>query len=154
MVIYRNNMFKKNLTIYKTCFSALFIFKIEKMADIILKDESYKIIGICMEVHRELGMGFKEIIYKDALNIEFLNHCLPFQREKQFAVEYKGIILPHKFFADFVLYDSIILEIKSASGIIDVFVAQTINYLKASGIKLGIIVNFGERSLTYKRIVF
>lgn len=107
-----------------------------------------------MEVHRELGMGFREIIYKDALNIEFLNHSIPFQRERQFAVEYKGIILPHKFFADFVLYDSIILEIKSASGIIDVLVAQTINYLKASGIKLGIIVNFGERSLTYKRIVF
>jgi len=107
-----------------------------------------------MEVHRVLGMGFKEIIYKDALQIEFESNQMPFEREKRFTVEYKGIQLRNKFNADFVLYNSIIIEVKSASFIVNGFVDQTINYLKASGIKLGIIVNFGERSLTYKRIVF
>jgi GxxExxY protein len=124
------------------------------MADIIFKEESYKIVGICMEVHKQLGMGFKEAVYKDALEIEFKNADISFTREKQFKIEYKGMILPHKYYADFIIYDSIILEVKSTAFIINSFVAQTINYLKASGLKLGIIVNFGEKSLTYKRIVF
>jgi GxxExxY protein len=124
------------------------------MANIILKEESYALIGICMEVHSELGMGFKEVLYKDAIEIELKAKKIPFKREKEFKIEYKGIILPHKFYADFVIDDSIILEVKSASFIINNFVAQTINYLKASGLKLGIIANFGEKSLTYKRIVF
>jgi GxxExxY protein len=107
-----------------------------------------------MEVHTNLGMGFKEAVYKDAVEIEFRSQGVPFVREKQFKIEYKGIVLPHKYYADFIVSDSIILEIKSASFIIDNFIAQTINYLKASGIKLGIIANFGEKSLTYKRVVF
>ncbi len=123
------------------------------MGEIIFKEESYKIIGVCMEVHRNLGMGFKEAVYKDALQVEFKTQGMPFLREKQFKIEYKGIILPHKYYADFILFDSIILEVKSTAFIIDSFVAQTINYLKASGIK-GIIANFGERSLTYKRVIF
>jgi GxxExxY protein len=124
------------------------------MSDIILKEESYKIIGVCMEVHRQLGMGFKEIVYKDALGIEFNNQGIPFSREKQFKIEYKGVILPHKYYADFIIYDAIILEIKSSLFIVNSFVAQTINYLKASGLKPGIIVNFGEKSLSSKRVVF
>jgi len=124
------------------------------MGEIIFKEESYKIIGVCMEVHRNLGMGFKEAVYKDALQVEFKTQGMPFLREKQFKIEYKGIILPHKYYADFILFDAIILEVKSTAFIIDSFVAQTINYLKAPGIKLGIIANFGERSLTYKRVIF
>lgn len=107
-----------------------------------------------MEVHRELGMGFKEIVYKDALEIEMNALGVPFRREKSYPIQYKGKLLGRRYFADFVLYDSIILEVKAASIIINPFVYQTINYLKASGIKLGIIVNFGEKSLTYKRVVF
>ncbi len=107
-----------------------------------------------MEVHTNLGMGFKEAVYKDAVEIELRSQGVPFVREKQFKIEYKGIVLLHKYYADFIVSDSIILEIKSASFIIDNFIAQTINYLKASGIKLGIIANFGEKSLTYKRVVF
>ena len=107
-----------------------------------------------MEVHRNLGIGFKEAVYKDALEVEFKNQQIPFIREKQYKIEYKGVILPHKYYADFIVYNSIILEVKSAASIIDNFVAQTINYLKASGIKLGIIENFGERSFTHKRVVF
>ena len=107
-----------------------------------------------MKVHTQLGMGFKEAVYKDALKLGFRQNDILYLREKKFDVEYKGIILSHKYFADFVMFDQIILELKSSSFIVNNFVAQTIHYLKASGMKLGIIVNFGERSLTYKRIVF
>lgn len=124
------------------------------MAEIILKEESYKIIGACMEVHKELGMGFREIIYKDALEMEFKENNIKFSREKQYDIFYKGKKLPRKYYADFVVFDSIILEVKAAMTIVNPFVYQTINYLKTSGLKLGIIVNFGEKSLTYKRVVF
>ncbi|HEU4861054.1 MAG TPA: GxxExxY protein [Chitinophagaceae bacterium] len=124
------------------------------MGDIILKEESYKIIGACMEVHRELGFGFKEIIYKDALEIEFKSLEIPYQREKLYKIEYKGNILPRRYPADFVIYDLIILEVKAMPMIINNFVLQTRNYLKASGIRLGIIANFGESSFKSKRVVF
>jgi GxxExxY protein len=124
------------------------------MADIILKEESYKIVGACMEVHKELGMGFKEAVYKDALELEFDAGQIPFRREKSYIIRYKGKILPRKYFADFVVFNSIILEAKATPLIINPFVYQTINYLKASGIKPGIIVNFGSKSLTCKRVVF
>ena len=124
------------------------------MSDIILKDESYKIIGACMEVHRELGLGFKEIIYKEALESEFKSLEIPYQREKLYKIEYKGKILPRRYPADFVIYDSIILEVKAMPMIINNFVLQTLNYLKASGIRLGIIANFGESSFKSKRVVF
>lgn len=124
------------------------------MAELVLKDESYQLIGICMEVHRELGMGFKEGIYQDALEIEFENHNILYHRERLFKIEYKGKVLKHRYKADFIVFNQIVLEVKAISFIVDSFVAQTINYLKASGLKLGIIANFGERSLTYKRIVF
>ena len=107
-----------------------------------------------MEVHRELGLGFKEVIYKDAITLELRQRKIPFKREREFRIEYKGVVLPHKYYADFVIDECIILEVKSASFIVNNFVAQTINYLKASGLKLGIIANFGEKSFTYKRVVF
>ena len=128
--------------------------ELHEVADIILKEESYKIVGVCMEVHRELGMGFKEAVYKDALELEFKAAEIPFTREKSYTVRYKGKILPRKYFADFVVFNSIILEVKATPVIINPFVYQTINYLKASGIKLGIIANFGSKSLGYKRVVF
>lgn len=124
------------------------------MPDIILKDESYQIVGICMEVHRELGLGFKEAVYKEALEIEFKEKHIRYEREKLFTIEYKGKILRHKYPADFIVFDQIVLEVKATSLIVDSFVKQTINYLKASGLKLGIIANFGQKSLVTKRIVF
>jgi GxxExxY protein len=124
------------------------------MGEIIFKEESYQLIGICMEVHRQLGMGFKEIVYKDALELELLEAGIPFEREKLYPIEYKERILKHKYSADFVVYGSIILEVKSSSFIIPSFIAQTLNYLKASGLKLGIIANFGEPSFKSKRIIF
>jgi len=124
------------------------------MVEIIYREESYKIVGICMEVHRNLGIGFKEAVYKDALEVEFKALQIPFVREKRYEIEYKGVVLRHRYYADFIIYDSIILEVKSASFIVDNFVAQTINYLRASGIKLGIIANFGEKSFKSRRVVF
>ncbi len=123
------------------------------MTEIIYKSESFKIIGLCMEVHNNLDRGFLEIVYKDALEYEFVKNKIPYEREKEYIVKYKDVILPHKFYADFVVFDKIILEVKGISEIPEEFIAQTINYLKVSGCKLGLIVNFGEMSLKYKRIV-
>jgi len=123
------------------------------MTEIIHKEESFKIIGICMEVHNNLGKGFLEIVYKDALEYELRKNKIPFEREKEYPVKYKDVILPHKFYADFVVFNKIILEVKGMTGIADEHVAQTLNYLKVSGCKLGLIVNFGELSLQYKRVV-
>ena len=120
---------------------------------IIHKEESYQIIGICMEVHNNLGAGFSEIVYKDALELEFKNAKIEYSREKEYTVNYKGFILSHKFYADFVIFDKIILEVKGKNKIADEDIAQCINYLKVSGNNLALLVNFGEPKLNYKRIV-
>ena len=123
------------------------------MNEIIYKEESYQIIGKCFEVHNNLGPGFLEIVYKDALEYEFKKAGIPYDREREYEVNYKGIILPHKFYADFVVFGKIILEVKAVSGIVDEFVAQAINYLKVSNNKLALIVNFGEMKLNSQRVV-
>lgn len=123
------------------------------MSNLIYAEESYKIIGICFEVHNNLGPGFLEIVYKDALEYEFKKAGILYEREKEYKVTYKDIILPHKFYADFVVMDKIILEVKSVSAIVDEFVAQSINYLKVSENKLALLVNFGELKLNSKRLV-
>ena len=117
------------------------------------QEENYKIIGICMEVHRILGAGLLEIVYKDALEIEFKLNDIPYEREKEFSIEYKGNILPHKFYADFIIYDEIILEIKSVKEINNEHIAQTLNYIKLAESQIGIIANFQNKSLTHKRLV-
>jgi GxxExxY protein len=121
--------------------------------NIIYKEESYRIVGICMEIHNYLGHGLSEIVYKEALEIEFRKAGLFYEREKEYEVVYKGVVLPHKFYADFVINEKIILEIKGKSQIVDADLAQAINYLKVSGNKLALIVNFGELKLNYKRII-
>jgi len=118
-----------------------------------LQKESYQIIGICMEVHRILGKGLLEIVYKDAIEYEFNNKKIPYEREKKYTVEYKGIILPHYFFSDFVVFDKIILEVKSQKGIVDEHYRWVINYLGISKCPLGLIINFGENSLVTKRVI-
>jgi len=123
------------------------------MNELIYKDESFRIIGCCIEVHKILGKGFLEVVYKDALEYEFKENDIPYYREKEFPIPYKKTILEHKFFADFTVFDKIILEIKHKDSIIDDHIAQTLNYQKISNYKLGIIVNFGELSLKYKRLV-
>jgi GxxExxY protein len=124
------------------------------MADILFKEESYKIIGACFEVHNILGHGFKEAVYKDALELEFNKLGFPFVREKPFTIIYKEQKLKHFFVADFVVYDTIILEIKIGSYIGEPYIKQTLNYLKASGLRLGMVINFGAPSLNYQRVIF
>jgi len=121
--------------------------------DLLSKDECYKIIGLSMKVHSKLGKGFKEIVYKDALEIEFINNRVTYEREKPFNILYERSILRHRFDADFFVYNSIILEVKAASVIHPDNFRQTLNYLKASQVQLGILINFGEDKLKFKRIV-
>ena len=121
--------------------------------DYLFKDESFKIIGILFEVHKTLGKGFSEIVYKDALEYEFQTNNISYQREKEFVVNYKDTVLKHKFYADFVVFDKIILEIKTVECFNNAHYNQCINYLKVSGNELAILANFNSASLEHKRIV-
>ena len=123
------------------------------MEDYKNKDETYKIIGILFEVHKNLGKGFSEIVYKDALEFEFQQNNVLYQREKEFSVNYKDTILKHKFYADFVVFNEIILEIKTVDCFNNSHYNQCLNYLKVSDNELALLVNFNSISLEYKRIV-
>lgn len=121
--------------------------------ELLFTEYSYAIIGACMEVHNYLGPGFLEAVYKDAIEIEFINRRVYFEREKKYEVFYKGNKLMHYYVADFVVEEAVILEVKAAAAISPLFIAQTINYLKVSGNKLGLLINFGEAKLGVKRLV-
>lgn len=123
------------------------------MSNLIYKEEAYKIIGICMEVHNQLGKGFNEVVYADALEIELNNHNISYSREKKYGIVYKGNLLPHKYKADFIIDDIIVLELKAIDCLVSAHIKQTLNYLAVSKLKLGLLINFGEDSLKYKRIV-
>jgi GxxExxY protein len=100
------------------------------------KEETYDIIGLCMEVHKQLGHGFLELVYNDAIEWEAKTKDILYEGEKEFSIAYKEIILPHKFYADFILFENIILEVKAVGdGISNDFIAQVLNYLKASDCK-------------------
>jgi GxxExxY protein len=123
--------------------------------EFLYRDLTHQIIGICMEVHNNLGHGFLEIVYKDAIDLEAKKRDILTEREKEFKIEYKGTILPHRFFADFVVEQKIIVEVKAAEGgLADENIAQVINYLKVSGCKVGLLVNFGRSKLEFKRLVY
>ena len=123
------------------------------MTNIIYKEESYKIIGACMKVHGSLGSGFLEAVYQEALEDEFLRQGIPFERQVKLNILYNGKLLKKFYKADFVCYDKIIVEIKSAQFLHHDQSKQTLNYVKATQYKLGILVNFGQSSLVYKRLV-
>ena len=124
-------------------------------ADKTLKDqETYKIIGSAMAVHNELGHGFLEAIYHEALQREFNLQDIPFSKEKKLPVYYKKYKLKRYYLADFICYDSVIVEIKALRRLSGNEEAQLINYLKASGLNRGLLINFGAKQLQYKRLVF
>lgn len=123
------------------------------MEQLIYSEEAYEIIGICMEVHKILGKGHSEEVYKDALEYEFQNADIDYSREQKFKIKYKEIILPHTYNADFVIFDKIILEVKAIEILTDSHIKQTLNYLAASKQKLGLLVNFGQDRLVHKRVV-
>ncbi len=123
------------------------------MEEFYLKDETYKIIGICMEVHRILGKGHNENVYGDALEYEFKINHIPYERERKYNIEYKEIILPRYYFSNFTVFDEIILELKAIQELSGSEIKQTLNYLAASKNKIGLLINFGEDSLKYKRVI-
>jgi len=123
------------------------------MENLIYKEEAYKIIGICMEIHGILGKGLLEVVYKDAMEYEFKCQKIPYEREKPYTIKYKDYILPHKYNADFVVFNEIILEVKASNAAIEDHIKQTLNYLAIAKSPLSLIINFGENSLRYKRLV-
>ncbi|MFO7852399.1 MAG: GxxExxY protein [Bacteroidota bacterium] len=123
------------------------------MVDIIYPEESYNIIGACISVHNNLGPGFYEAVYQEALEYEFSINQIPFTKQAKLRIRYNDIQLDKYYKADFVCYDFILLELKATPIIYDSQKYQLLNYLKATGLKLGILVNFGEKSLNYKRMV-
>jgi GxxExxY protein len=123
------------------------------MNEYLYKEETFKIIGILFEVHKNLGKGFSEIVYKDALEFEFNAHNILFEREKEYCVHYKNSVLKHKFYADFVVFDKIILEIKSCDSFSPSHFSQCLNYLRVSNNKLALLINFNKSSLEHKRII-
>lgn len=123
------------------------------MSQILYKNESYFVVGLCMDIHNELGRGFSEAVYSDALEIELESNGVPFLKEVKFDIIYKGKTLKHHYFADFIIDDKIILELKAVEKISSSHIKQTMNYLAAPQMKLGLIVNFGEDQLTYKRVL-
>jgi GxxExxY protein len=118
------------------------------------KNETDLIINAAIEVHKDLGCGFLEIVYKDALCIEFESRGYFYEREKHYPVYYKDVLLPHSFYADFIVFDTVVLEIKSKSGVANEDLAQTINYLKCSECSVGLVLNFGKPTLEIRRVVF
>ena len=115
------------------------------------EQETYNIIGAVMKVHSELGPGFTERVYQEALAIEFSDRGIPFEREKEIHATYKGIELEGTFVPDFICYDKIIVELKAVKELDDVHRSQAINYAKIAGFNLSLLINFGERSLVKER---
>ena len=123
-------------------------------ADICPRDEqTYAVIGAAMAVHSELGHGFLEAVYGEALEREFAQQHIPFQKETRLPVMYRGQPLTISYRADFVCYSSVLVEIKAIQRLSGIEESQVINYLKASGLKRAILLNFGAPRLQYKRLV-
>ena len=123
------------------------------MTDIIFRNESYKIIGAAMEVHRKLGPGFLESVYSEALELEFQKAGISYEKDKKLVVYYEGKPLKKFFKADYLCFDNIIVEIKASAFIHNDNNRQTINYLNAVNKPVGLLINFGEASLKWKRFV-
>lgn len=121
--------------------------------DFLFKEESYLIIGCCMEVHKQLGCGFKEAVYQEALEMEFIENAMLFEREKKLKIRYKGKWLRKRYSPDFICFDKIVLELKAANELTNVHKSQLFNYLKVSDFHLGLLINFGTPSLQYKRFI-
>ena len=114
------------------------------MADIVLKDESYQIVGACFEVHNEMGAGFLEAVYQECLEYELGLRGVSFCAKRELELRYKERLLEQKYVPDFVCFGQVIVEIKAVRELTDEHRAQVHNYLRATGFKLGLLVNFGS----------
>jgi len=119
--------------------------------ELIYKDEAFRIVGAAMNVSNELGCGFLEAVYQEALTMEFVDCDIPFESQKRINISYKNRLLKKEYFADFLCYGRIIVEIKAIKKITEVEEAQLLNYLKATNLPLGLIINFGSPKLEWKR---
>ena len=120
---------------------------------LVYEKETYSIIGAAMAVHKELGYGFLEAVYQEALELEFTEKGIPYKREIPLKIHYKNNPLNKCYIADFICYEKIIIELKALTAITPEHHAQLLNYLSATRLKLGLIINFGKKSLEYKRII-
>lgn len=120
--------------------------------NLIYPELSYKIIGLAMEVHRTLGYGFLEKVYENAMMVVCERDSIPARQQAEIKVHFLGRVVG-SYEADILIEDKIILELKSCEGLVNAHRAQTLNYLKATGLKLVILINFGKKSLEYERIV-
>ncbi|WP_336093981.1 GxxExxY protein [Leeuwenhoekiella sp. CH_XMU1409-2] len=123
------------------------------MGKLIYEEESYAIIGACMQVHKSLGNGFLESVYQEALARELVNRNIPFLTKHKIEVFYEDQKLNKFFVADFVCFEHIVLELKATAILTESMIAQTINYLKATRMELGLLVNFGAKGLRWKRFI-
>ncbi|MPM11785.1 hypothetical protein SDC9_58136 [bioreactor metagenome] len=123
------------------------------MKEIIYKEEAFLIVGAAMEVHKTLGNGFLEAVYHEALMIEFEKRGIPYRHEEPIFIKYKDVQLKKSYVADFVCFEKIIIEVKALSQLNSEHESVVLNYLKASGLKLGMLINFGASSIEHKRLV-
>lgn len=118
----------------------------------IYPNEAYSIVGAAMEVQNELGCGFAELVYHEALNIELNLRNIPYEMEKLIRITYKGYLLERTYKADLVCYDNIVVELKAVDKLKTEHTSQLLNYLKATNLPLGILINFGEKPLKFKMV--
>jgi len=124
------------------------------MSTILFKEESYAIIGACFDVYKDKGAGFLEAVYQECLSIEFAYKSIPYIEQKELPLSYRGKRLNKTYKPDFICFDKIILEIKAVSKIADEHRSQVLNYLNASSLQLGILINFGHSpKLEYERFL-
>ena len=119
---------------------------------LLYEQETGAIINACMAVHNELGNGFLEAVYQDALEIEFQDRNIPFVREAKIPIFYKGRQISKEYYADFICYGKIIVELKCVSRLVNAHKAQVINYLHGTGLQIGLLFNFAEASLKWERV--
>ncbi|MBA4408487.1 MAG: GxxExxY protein [Odoribacter sp.] len=120
---------------------------------ILYKEENFTIIKACIEVHNQLGNGFLEAVYQEALEYEFELQNIPSVREYPLQIRYKDKILEKEYIPDFICYSKIIVELKAVSELSPTHISQVLNYLKATGFRLGLLINFGGTSLEWKRVI-
>ena len=135
-------------------FDARQSFILRTMNELIYKEESYRIIAACFEVYKEKGCGFLEPVYHECLELELRFHSIPFRAQMLIALAYKGQPLKQRYLADLICFDKILVELKAVAALVDEHRAQVINYLHATGFRLGLLVNFGHHpKLEWERIV-
>jgi GxxExxY protein len=127
--------------------------KLENDSSILYKEEVYKIVGAAMEVYNQLGCGFLEAVYQEALSIELAARGIPFVAQPELLIAYKGKVLQKSYIADFLVNEKIIVEIKALNILTGNEKSQALNYLKATGLKLALLINFGTQKLEWERII-